>query len=206
MRFQSLVATVALSLAMTSAQAGQPTSKISVPFKPSGSLIAQLDVAGIWAEVYPATSTEVPAALERGMQGQAPVEKVAAIVVQSTLHFSMGKANLQLPELSAQTMRKGFAVDYDEECKVYPKNGDTFIATYGKAGDKVTAELDVKIIKYLPFSDESDEPLDLSKPGECEKETHSRMFFSGELRVKQDGKLQHSIPVLMQSIVDTHYD
>ena len=81
MRFQSLVATVALSLAMTSVQASQPTSKISVPFKPSGSLIAQLDVAGIWAEVYPATSTEIPAALERGMQGQAPVEKVAAIVV-----------------------------------------------------------------------------------------------------------------------------
>lgn len=206
MRFQSLVATVALSLAMASAQAAQPPSKISVPFKPSGTLIAQLDVAGVWAEVYPATATEVPAALGRGMQGLAPVEKVAAIVVQSTLHFTMGKTTMQLPELSAQTMRKGFAVDYDEECKVFPKNGDNFIASYGKPGDKLTAELDVKIIKYLPFSEESDEPLDLSKPGDCEKETHSRMFLSGELRVKENGKLQHSIPVLMQSIVDTHYD
>jgi hypothetical protein len=200
MKFRVLAAVLALGLSIGAAQAAAP--QLTVPYQPSGMASALLESVNVWGEVYPVSPAGVEAALGRALQGQSPADQVAAVVIDSTLHFAIGRANEQLPEASSKMERKGSPIEYDEKCGVTPEKGDRLIATYGKFNNLLSAELDVRVVRYLPFSDESDEPLDLAKPGVCEQETHSRMFLSGVLRIKRAGKLQQEVPVLLQSIVE----
>jgi hypothetical protein len=198
MRFRLFAAALALSLSMGAAHAGP---QFAIPYQPSGMVSALLETTTVWGEVYPVPAGQVDAALARALQGQAPAEQVAAVVMQSTLHFAVGRTSEQLPETSSRMERDGQPLEYDERCGVAPRKGDRLVAVYGKANNVLSAELDARVVRYLPFSDESDEPLNLDKPGACEQETHSRMFLSGVLKLKRNGKQVHEVPVLLQSIV-----
>jgi hypothetical protein len=200
MNFRALAASIALGLVMGTAQAASP--QLTIPYQPSGMASALLESVNVWGEVYPVPAAGVEAALGRALQGQSPADQVAAVVIDSTLHFAIGRTSEQLQEATSKMERKGSPIEYDEKCGVTPEKGDRLVATYGKPNNLLSAELDVRVVRYLPFSDESDEPLDLSKPGVCEQETHSRMFLSGVLRVKRAGKLLQELPVLLQSIVE----
>jgi len=199
MKFRALAAIIAFGLTIATAHAAP---RLSIPYQPSGMASALLETADVWAEVYPVPATGVENALARALQGQAPSDEVAAVIIDSTLHFAIGKTSEQLPEASSRMERNGSPVEYDGNCGIVPKKGDRLVATYSKFNNKFSAELDVRVVRYLPFSDESDEPLDLSTPDACEKETHSRMFLSGVLRLKREGKLLQDVPVLLQSIVE----
>lgn len=200
MKFRTLAAIVAFGLATSTAQAAAP--RLTIPYQPSGMATALLDSVNVWGEVYPVPAAGVEAAVGRALQGQSPADQVAAVVIDSTLHFAIGRTSEQLPEASSRMERGGVPIEYDEKCGVTPEKGDRLVATYSKSNNVLSAELDVRVVRYLPFSDESDEPLDLTKPGVCEQETHSRMFLSGVLRLKRAGKLQQEVPVLLQSIVE----
>lgn len=200
MNFKILATTLAFSLSMGLAQAAP--QQISVPYKPSGIVLGLLDTADVWAEVYPVAPANLETALGRAMLGESPTDQVSAVVIESTLHFALGKSNEQLPEQASNMERDGKSLKYDEQCGVFPKKGDRLFVTYGRSGNGLSAELDVRVVKYLPFSEASDDPLDMSNPEECAKETHSRMFLSGTIRFKRDGKVFQTMPVLMQSIVE----
>lgn len=200
MRIRALAAILAFGLTIGAAQAAAP--QLTVPYQPSGMATALLESVNVWGEVYPVSAAEVEGAVGRALQGQAPADQVAAVVIDSTLHFAVGRTKEQLPETASRMERKGQPIEYDEKCGITPEKGDRLVATYSKANTVLSAELDVRVVRYLPFSDESDEPLDLAKPGVCEQETHSRMFLSGVLKLKRAGKLQQEVPVLLQSIVE----
>jgi len=200
MKLRTLAAIVAFGLTMSAAQAAAP--QLTIPYQPSGMASALLESVNVWGEVYPVSAAGIEAAVGRALQGQAPADQVAAVVIDSTLHFAIGRASEQLPETASKMERKGSPIEYDEKCGITPEKGDRLVALYSKSNNVLSAELDVRVVRYLPFSDDSDEPLDLSKPGVCEQETHSRMFLSGVLRIKRAGKLQQEVPVLLQSIVE----
>lgn len=188
---------LALTMGMSAAHAAQ---KFATPYEPSGMVIASLDERGSWAELYPLPEAKVPQALVKAEQGDPPVDKLVAVVLGGKLHFGIGRLSQQLPMLNSSPSRNGEAIGYDDLCATYPQRGDRLQAAYGAPDSKFGASLDVKVVRYYSLSEESDTPLDLSKPGECKRETHSRLFLSGTLTLTVHGAKQQTLPVLMQVV------
>lgn len=188
---------LALTLGMSAAHAAQ---KFATPYEPSGMVMATLDERGSWAELYPLTPAKVPQALVKAEQGDPPANDLVAVALGGKLHFGIGRLSQQLPLLSTSPSRGGEAVEYDDLCVTYPQPGDRLQAAYGAPDNKFGASLDVKVVRYYSLSEESDTPLDLSKPGECKRETHSRLFLSGTLTLTAHGAKQQTLPVLMQVV------
>lgn len=198
MRLRTLIAGVCLGLAFTTAQAAD--LRFASPYQPSGQVLAEVESAPVWAEVYPVGPKEVPLAIARALKNDAPADRLVAVVMKASLHFGVGRTSERLPETSSRLTRDGIEIDYDERCGVSPQAGDRLQTTYARSNSALSAELDMRVVRRFAFGPDSDEPLDLSKPGACEQETHSRIFLSGTLRLKRQGVLQQEIPVLVQSI------
>lgn len=176
--------------------------KATIPFVPPVALESALEMAPVFAEVYPLAAKEVPSALEKAARGEPPVEQAVALVLPGALFLQFWGEQQELPEINVTASRKGAPVEYAEQCGEYPQTGDQLLSVYGVDGSDVSAELNVRVVRHMAFGSDSDKPLDLKKAGSCQLETHSRTFFSGQLNLRFKGKVVQSTPILMQSIVD----
>lgn len=173
---------------------------LTTPYKPTGALIASLDDARVWAELYDVKAVDVPAAVEKAKGGQPPSPSLAGAIANWSIYFAVDKRGLAIPEKSSSMTRAGAPVEY-EACIENPKPGDLLEIKYENANTPYSLALKATVVEQLAFGDESTLALDVSNPEECAKETHSRMFLQGTLSLYKDGALKDTREVLVQSIV-----
>lgn len=176
---------------------------IDKPFKPTAMLMVSLENTNLWAELYSMSKAEVPAAIQRAINGDAPAEQLTAAVADWSLHLSSGNRSFVMPEQEYKLTRDGRQIDY-ADCVVTPLKGDKIELTYRTNDGSHTAKLSAVVQEYLSYSSSTNEMLDVKVYEQCMKETHSRMFLHGSLVLTKKG---HPSPiaveeVLVQSIVE----
>lgn len=194
---------LALTLALAAFSGGAYASpRLSLSYEPTEAVVDALEGTAVWAEVHPVPAAKVTAAISRAKSGLPPSDALVAVIVRGELNFQLGKQAIQLAETSTQLTRGRDAISYGSACDKYPLAADRLLTTYAAPDSVFSAELDVRVVKYFSFGDDSDTPLDLTQAALCEKETHSRTFLAGTLRIKKQGRIQQTLPVLMQSVVE----
>lgn len=197
---KSLFGAAAFSLAILTASAPALAQSFGAPYKPTASLMEMLGRAPVWAELYDVPAKAVPEALKRAKEGDAPATILQAAIAERRLHFRIDAINQAFPETESALTRAGKEVEY-ESCVNAPAVGDRLQIAYAKPPSPFRVVLDAKVVAYMAYGEESPEPLDLTKQGECEAETHSRMFLAGTLKLFKDGKFKENKEILLQAIV-----
>ena len=192
-----------LPLFLASAALAAP-ARLDVPYTASEEVQAGVNAAPGWVEVYRVAAAEQSSAL-RALVNRNQAPPALAVGVGGTLYFSQGGAPSELAEVSFDILRKGKAIDYDNNCKVTPKAGDILEGVYRSADQ--TAEIRTRAVvrEHYAFGTVGElalEPirLDLKKSEHCDAVAESRILASGTLTYKLNGKTIFREPILFQAI------